>query len=414
MAPAQEVSCPVDEATIGARLRILRRWRGMTQGELAGLAGLSQSFLSMVENGQRPLDRRSHIAAVAGALRVSETDLVGGPHLSADRQQSDPHAAIPALREALQTNRLTAPVVDQARPLPELVREVTGRIEPVRANADYVAAGVLLPDVLDELHWHTAQAGDEASRRLALETLIEACVMAGLTAKDLGYLDLAYIAVLRAEEAAALLDDPVQRGKVECLRIWAFPRERSWERRLAAAESAAENLEPHARTPLGVQVLGILTLHAALGASVVQRPQGIDHWLAEASQLADRVPDDVTGNWQSFSQTNVRLWRIAIGVERGESGGTVLELARTVDQSKITYRNRRACFLADVGRGLAREPKMRNDAVRWLRRAEEAGPQLIRNHPPSRETVAYLMNRALADAGGRELRGMAARMGVSH
>ena len=404
----------VDEATIGARLRILRRWRGMTQVELAGLADLSPSFVSMIETGQRPLDRRSHIAAIATALRVSETDLVGGPHLSADRQQSDPHMTIPALREALQTNTLNAPAVDHARPLAELAQVVNERIEPLRANADYVRAGALLPGVLDELHWHTAQNSDEAARRLALETLIEACVMTGLTAKDLGYLDLAHVAALRAEEAAALLDDPVHQGKVACLRIWAFPRERSWERRLAAAESAAETLEPHVRTPLSIQVLGILTLHAALGAAVVQRAHVVDHWLAEAGALASRVPDDVTGNWQSFSPTNVRLWGMAIGVERGESGGTVLDMAQTVDQSKITYRNRQACFLADVGRGLAREPRMRGEAVRWLRRAEEVGPQLIRNHPPTRETVAYLLNRARADAGGRELRGMAARMGVPH
>jgi transcriptional regulator with XRE-family HTH domain len=404
----------VDEATIGARLRILRRWRGMTQAEVAGLASLSPSFVSMIENGQRPLDRRSHIAAIASALRVSETDLVGGPHLSSDRLQSDPHMAIPALREALQTNKLASPAVDRARPLAELAREVTGRITPMRANADYVAAGALLPGVLDELHWHTAQDGDGASRRLALETLIEACVTAGLTATDLGYADLAHVAVLRAEEAAALLNDPVQQGKVECLRIWAFPRERSWDRRLRAAESAAEELEPHARTPLGTQVLGMLTLHAALGAAVVQRPHVIDHWLAEASQLAGRVPDDITGNWQSFSATNVQLWSVAIGVERGESGGTVEDMARMADQSKITYRNRQAMFLADVGRGLAREPRMRGEAVRWLRRAEEAGPQLIRNHPPTCEAVGYLLNRARADAGGRELRGMAARMGLPH
>jgi transcriptional regulator with XRE-family HTH domain len=407
------VRCPVDEATIGARLRILRRWRGMTQVQLAGLADLSPSFVSMIENGQRPLDRRSHIAAVASALRVSETDLVGGPHLSADRLQSDPHTAIPALREALQTNKLTAPVVDRARPLAELAREVTSRIEPMRAEADYAGAGALLPGVLDELHWHTAQACDEASQRRALETLIEACITAGLAAKDLGYVDLAHVAMLRAEEAAALLDDPVQRGKVDCLRIWAFPRERSWERRLAAAESAADELEPHARTPLSLHILGILTLHAALAGAVVQRPDVIDHWLAEAGQLADRVPDDVRGNWQSFSATNVKIWNVAIGVERGESGGTVLERAQTVDQSKITYRTRQAGFLADVGRGLAREPRMRGEAVRWLRRAEDAGPQDIRNNAAARETVAYLMNRARADAGGRELRGMAARMGVT-
>ena len=54
----------MDENTIGARLRILRRWRGLTLTELAGLADLSPSFLSMCERGQRMLDRRSHIAAV--------------------------------------------------------------------------------------------------------------------------------------------------------------------------------------------------------------------------------------------------------------------------------------------------------------------------------------------------------------
>jgi hypothetical protein len=57
---------------------------------------------------------------------------------------------------------------------------------------------------------------------------------------------------------------------------------------------------------------------------------------------------------------------------------------------------------------------MRTEAVRWLRRAEETAPQRIRNSNPVRESVAYLLSRARADAGGRELRGMAARMGVPH
>jgi len=50
-----EGGSPVDGITIGARLRTLRRWRGMTQTQVAGLAGLSPSFLSMVETGQRRL-----------------------------------------------------------------------------------------------------------------------------------------------------------------------------------------------------------------------------------------------------------------------------------------------------------------------------------------------------------------------
>lgn len=86
----------------------------------------------MVEHGSRMLDRRSHIAALATALKVSETDLVGGPHLTPDPLQSDPHMSIPALRVALQTNTLKAPALDYARPLTELVQEVTDRIEPMR------------------------------------------------------------------------------------------------------------------------------------------------------------------------------------------------------------------------------------------------------------------------------------------
>src|SRR5215469_14259632 len=126
----------IDGITTGARLRTLRRWRGMTQVEVAGLAGLSPSFVSMVEHGTRMLDRRSHIAALANALRVSETDLVGGPHLTQDKVQSDPHLAIPPLRVALQTNTLASAAADRARPLDELHKTVFGQIEPLRRVCD--------------------------------------------------------------------------------------------------------------------------------------------------------------------------------------------------------------------------------------------------------------------------------------
>src|SRR5215831_19034475 len=102
----------MDENTqpIGERLRTLRRWRGMTLAELAGLAGVSEAYLSMVERGLRTLDRRSYISALASVLRVSEKDLTGGPpHMAADQQQSGPHAMIPALRSALLNSSLRCP-----------------------------------------------------------------------------------------------------------------------------------------------------------------------------------------------------------------------------------------------------------------------------------------------------------------
>jgi transcriptional regulator with XRE-family HTH domain len=405
----------MDEVTIGARLRTLRRWRGKSQVELAGLAGLSPSFLSMVETGQRPLDRRSHIAALASALKVSEIDLVGGPHLTPDPLQSDPHLSVPALRVALQTNSLTAPAVDRGRPLPELTRLVTDKIEPLRRACNYVATGQLLPDVLDELHYHVVAAADERAKQQALEALVEACICATFTAKSLSYPDLAHLAALRAEEAAVLLGDPIYRGKADFVWLHTLPRAGAWDRSLAAAERTADRLEPHATNALGRQVLGMITLTASLAAASLQRGDTAQHWLAAAAELADRVPDTPMVNWQSFSVTNVNIWRVSVGVERGETGLAMLKLAEQVRLDGLEPKSsRRADFFADMGRGLAREQRTRAEAVRWLRRAEDAAPQRIRNSAPVRESVAYLLNRARAAAGGPELRGMAARMGMPH
>jgi transcriptional regulator with XRE-family HTH domain len=404
-----------DTATTGARLRVLRRWRGMTLTELAGLAGVSVSFLSMVEHGQRMLDRRSHIAAVASALKVSETELVGGPHLSADRLQSDPHMGIPPLRVALQTNSLTDPAVNRARPLAQLADVLGGTIGPLRLADDYVQIGELLPPLIDELHLHAAQPADEAAHQLALETLVEACGCASVMAKSLSYPDLAYLAAMRAEEAAALLDDPIQKGKADFVWLLSLPRAGSWDRTLVAAERAANALEPHAGSGVGLQVLGMVALTASLAAASLQRGDAAAHWLDEAQAIAKRVPDEPMVNWQSFSATNVGIWRVGVGVERGQAGGTMLELADSVDLTRLKRKSgRRAMFFADVGRGLAREPRMRAEAVHWLRRAEETAPQRIRNSAAVRQTVSYLLSRAVANAGGRELRGMAARMGVPH
>jgi anti-sigma regulatory factor (Ser/Thr protein kinase) len=55
---------------IGMRLRGWRMRRGMSLAVLAGLSGVSAPYLSMVENGQRGLNRWSTIVAVANALRV--------------------------------------------------------------------------------------------------------------------------------------------------------------------------------------------------------------------------------------------------------------------------------------------------------------------------------------------------------
>lgn len=127
-----------------------------------------------------------------------------------------------------------------------------------------------------------------------------------------------------------------------------------------------------------------------------------------------RRADEMSANWQSFSATNVSVWRIALAIERGETGRKVAELASGVGERKVTTLTRRADFFVDVGRGIARDPKAASDAITWLQKAEKTAPQRVRNYAPAREAVGYLITRAKATAGGYDLRAMAARMDISH
>ncbi len=129
-----------------------------------------------------------------------------------------------------------------------------------------------------------------------------------------------------------------------------LPRAGSWDRTLVAGEWNASALEPQLRDPLGLQVLGMVTLTTSLAVASLQRSDRAAHWLSQAAGIARHVPDSPAQNWQSSSATNVNIWRITVAVERGEAGSGILELARHVSLDRLDPRaTRRASFMADVG-----------------------------------------------------------------
>jgi hypothetical protein len=159
------------------------------------------------------------------------------------------------------------------------------------------------------------------------------------------------------------------------------------------------------------QVYGMLHLNAAMAAAALQRPDVAEQHLDEAEDTtrATEGSDYFAHLW--FGPTNVGIWRVAVATEVGESG-KVIELASKVNPQRVPSVARQAMFHADVGRALARERKTRGHAIVALHRAEQAAPLLIRSNPYVRETVTDLLRRARRDAGGRELRGLAYRMGI--
>lgn len=67
---------PVDEKTIGTRIRDLRKRQGMTQAELAAELGVNQPAVSDYEQGEV----RIHAAMLAGlakALKASADEILG-------------------------------------------------------------------------------------------------------------------------------------------------------------------------------------------------------------------------------------------------------------------------------------------------------------------------------------------------
>jgi transcriptional regulator with XRE-family HTH domain len=96
-----------DARTIGARARMIRRRRGLSLDVVAGLAGISGAYLSMLEIGKRGFNRRGLIEDLADALGCSVMDLTGQPYLPPDRASAQAKKVIiqieRGLNEALST-----------------------------------------------------------------------------------------------------------------------------------------------------------------------------------------------------------------------------------------------------------------------------------------------------------------------
>lgn len=101
---------------VGARLHALRLRRGMTLEVLAGLAGVAPSYLSMIENGKRRLDRYSTIISLAAALRVPPAELAPGM----------PDRLLPALDETGRGDAIAPGETAHAKPLASVVNCETG------------------------------------------------------------------------------------------------------------------------------------------------------------------------------------------------------------------------------------------------------------------------------------------------
>jgi transcriptional regulator with XRE-family HTH domain len=401
----------MDEAKAwGWRVREVRCWRRLTLREAAGLAGLSFSFWGQVERGEKPVANRRTLEAMAGALRVHPAELTGQPWTPQDPASADAQASLLAMETALERYELGTDPGLTVRAWPQIQADLDRLVTITHATSDHAAMGELASALLGELHGGYVRIPQQ--RRAALLGLMMAYTSAMWAAQRLGGWGLPILAARGVQHCAETMDDPLWLGYAAWLRGNAtgrLDRAEQYRRSVTAAEALTGKLD----SSDAVQACGMLHLSAALAAGAQADHATVATHLDEASALAARVDTEV-GTWANlwFGPTNVGIWRTSLAVEIGEHG-KALEAAKTVHPELLPGNVRQAEFWAEVGRALVAGKKTRNKGVRVLLHAEQLAPRRLRHDLLVREAVAGLLRQARRDAGGRELRGLAWRMGVA-
>ncbi|SNR78361.1 hypothetical protein SAMN06264365_105439 [Actinoplanes regularis] len=343
---------------------------------------MSQPYLSQIETGTRPVERRATLVALAGALDVSIADLTGQPGDPTDPVRAAAAAHVPAIREAL--------IRREVGELEEPHHEVR-QLMAAGGAYDFAAAAPMLPNLLGGLH-----GGD----------LVQVAHVGTYTLKHLGYADLARDAARLAVAEARELGDPAWIGIAEFVRILAMPPEMPGAP-TRLAQRVADEIQPHIGDPQARQAYGMLHLHAALRAAVDRRSDvALDH-LREAGEAAQSLgePEDLGLARFAFGPTNVGFWTVSVQLELGEPQ-LAIEASELVAPGWIPLANRQAPYFADVATALAQVGRD-HEAIAAFLRAEAVGPQWVRLRPTVRDTIGSIIRRTKRNALTKQMRSAA-------
>jgi transcriptional regulator with XRE-family HTH domain len=396
---------------VGRRLREIRQWRGLTLQEAAGLAGVSYGYLGKLERGEKALSNRATLEALARALRVAPSEFSAAPWSASSSAAEAAHGGVVAVETALDAYEIGDDPGGPVREWPDVAADVARLRELSQGTADYAAQAVLMPRLLGELH--AVYARHPERRADALVGMIGCYASAAWTTKRMSSgRGLPLLAARLAQDCAALLGVPAWQGFTAWLRgdaAGALSRPEQYRRTVRAADALAGHMDDGEV----VQAAGMLHLSAALASAVQGDADTADTHLSEADALADRLAEPVgTFGRMWFGRANVGVWRMSIGLELG-GGAKLAEAARTVPIAAIPAPSRQAEFYMDVGRALLTEHRHRDRGIAALLRAEQLAPQRVHADVFVREAVADHLRAARRDAGGRNLRGLAWRLGIA-
>ncbi|MGH8933288.1 MAG: helix-turn-helix domain-containing protein [Egibacteraceae bacterium] len=352
----------MDEDTpVGQRIAYWRRRRGLSQATLAGLAGVSVSYLSKVEQGQRTLDRVPVLSAIADVLRVSLGDLLGGVELDLEGGAPlDPPPGLVRVRRAvLRLERAASDAPNAA----ELHADLE-HVQRLAHGGSLEALSDTVPDLIA-----ACRAAIEADVPGAWWCLSGAYREAAGLGRALGDTRLSWVAADRATEAAERSGDETLVGAAQRQVAHALMREGWLEEAGVVCSDAADRLAPTDTTANPVwSVWGSLQLTEAVILSLREDPGGARRVLRRVRPPADRVGPGRNDYGEAFGPAWVGAHEVKVTLEMGDPV-EALRLADHVEVDQLPTGERRARFALWA----AHAHSLRRDdaaAVGWLVEAE--------------------------------------------
>jgi transcriptional regulator with XRE-family HTH domain len=449
-----EVSAALSDRNIGRLFRLLRQYAAASQTQIGMACGMTQGKVSDIVRGIQQVESLAVFERIADGLQMpdgarlalglapQESSRLADPRsvdLRDEREGDDPVRrrtfvrltgasllgavfAEPADGQTSVDVELLAPVltthVSGAVPAPLDAPPDLATLMAAANNARrqyqacrYSTLARFLPGLLTELHAACLALDGQAKFQAYALSADAHHVAAGLLLKldDQG---LAYLAADRSMRAAQTSQQPVMvaasaRSIAHTLMDGGhLPAAIDTTRHHAA--QLDRDISSH--TPDSLSVYGSLLLRGALAAAQHGNRATAYELLTEAECAGRRLGMDGNLRWTAFGPTNAKMHRVNIATTLGDAG-TAVDVARSIDLTKIAVTERKASLLIDTARAFLQWSK-HEKAYLALRAAEQAAPEEVAGRPAVRRLVRELVSVAPPTVK-REAGQFAARLGVA-
>ncbi|MYS86376.1 helix-turn-helix domain-containing protein [Embleya scabrispora] len=382
--------------SIGDRIARLRLRRDHTQESLAAVAGVSVDVVRKLEQNQRLTARLATLNALARALDVETSILIGQPTTFEGAAHRDPLPSLLALRRAVtpvsELIEDEMEVADGESPSVLDLRASLRSTEVIRREGKLSEIAAVLPRLISDARSATREHSG-ADRAASFAILAEAYQVAATTLAAFGKEDAAYTAMERAGIAARHSDDPRLEVMGMSTLSWIFSKQGRIDDAQRVAEATAEKIEPSwTKTPLiDVALWGILLLRAASAAVRAERKDTAAELLRLANAAAARIGTDRIDYATPFGPTNAGVATVNAFVEMDRPEQALAEARRITDLTSLPPTWQARYY---VDRALAHIDLANDDrATRAMLKAEHTAPEWMRYHATSRRVVADLASR---------------------